>query len=888
MRFLQLEAIHFGPLQNRRWELEAGVFVVFGPNEAGKSSFHAALRSTLYGFERAKRSDHPLARLNAGNENLEIKATLALDDGRPLHVHRTLMSYGKLVVTDDEGNELFASQKNESLPAIQSIPGSLFDAVYSLTANDTTMQTDDVHDHIQELLLGETGLRGARPIGEVRKELLQDTQALWRADGLGKTQAKQLQSELDRARKAFRDQKKVDRELREARAERDALAPEIEKLEAFQKRLQRRMDWSRYANRWKQYRARRAELDSVAERMAALPPEVRAVVITDPDALRQQIARRRDSLAPHLELVQTDIPEPSAQALVWQEHAAEIEALLDGLEEYRLLQKESEQAEGDVEREKALVSQSMTQLGVPSRLGKALVHIPCAELAAAAHQWELDLQAHAERAQSKEVSPLWILWASIGLVCAVGWVLVPAGQFGWLAGLVVSMALCVVTLLRPSRPAQIEPAPAIPAAWAAALDSIGLDPGRYRSPAALMQIGPEIQRYQERLGQAQRFHQHWKKCQTRLQQQVEQWQPLLDTLGLQGPPEQWGPWLKSQWKTVQATLSEWRQKTKERQHSQRIVDSLQQELQDLEQHQSALSEYLRAVFPEAALQSEAFEASKRYAVQTVACDTELKELRSDRLYNEEWEASGNPPGEGADEEFEGPPLEATPEEWQAALEEVQRELKKRSEVLGSLDEKLRVNDRAQLAQTVEWRQEIEAKQQENYEERDRLALLGNLLERAERQHREAHQPDVLAKAGDYLERITAGRYTALKYPEDSLDNERPPLQVKSRDHGWCDVGPPLSRGTQEQVYLALRLGTLDFLDEGREKLPMVLDEALVHWDFDRRRSLYGVLKQLCKHRQVILFTCHESFAREVQTDLDARLIELPRNTPEEEPIRERS
>ena len=51
------------------------------------------------------------------------------------------------------------------------------------------------------------------------------------------------------------------------------------------------------------------------------------------------------------------------------------------------------------------------------------------------------------------------------------------------------------------------------------------------------------------------------------------------------------------------------------------------------------------------------------------------------------------------------------------------------------------------------------------------------------------------------------------------------------------VGAPLSRGTREQIYLCLRLGTLDYLDRGRESLPLLLDEALVHWDAKRRQQL---------------------------------------------------
>ena len=88
------------------------------------------------------------------------------------------------------------------------------------------------------------------------------------------------------------------------------------------------------------------------------------------------------------------------------------------------------------------------------------------------------------------------------------------------------------------------------------------------------------------------------------------------------------------------------------------------------------------------------------------------------------------------------------------------------------------------------------------------------------------------------------------------------------------VDAPLSRGTREQVYLCLRLGTLDDLDRDREGLPLVLDEALVHWDEGRRAALYPLLERVSKRRQVILFTCHPEQADEASEALSAEIIDL--------------
>ncbi len=59
--------------------------------------------------------------------------------------------------------------------------------------------------------------------------------------------------------------------------------------------------------------------------------------------------------------------------------------------------------------------------------------------------------------------------------------------------------------------------------------------------------------------------------------------------------------------------------------------------------------------------------------------------------------------------------------------------------------------------------------------------------------------------------------------------------------------------------------------------PMLLDEALVHWDEDRRAGLYQALSSrnaLPGARQLFLFTCHEVLAKEAESALGAQRIDL--------------
>jgi uncharacterized protein YhaN len=61
-----------------------------------------------------------------------------------------------------------------------------------------------------------------------------------------------------------------------------------------------------------------------------------------------------------------------------------------------------------------------------------------------------------------------------------------------------------------------------------------------------------------------------------------------------------------------------------------------------------------------------------------------------------------------------------------------------------------------------------------------------------------------------------------------------------------------SDGTIDQLYLALRLAVAEALTE---RAPLILDDVLVRFDDMRMASALGILKEMSKEKQVILFTC---------------------------------
>ena len=96
MRFETVKAYAFGPFRNETLDLAPGMNVVYGPNEAGKSSWHAALYAGLCGIRRArgtKKRDAEFAKRHRpwdGDASWDVGAIIKLEDERRIELRHDL------------------------------------------------------------------------------------------------------------------------------------------------------------------------------------------------------------------------------------------------------------------------------------------------------------------------------------------------------------------------------------------------------------------------------------------------------------------------------------------------------------------------------------------------------------------------------------------------------------------------------------------------------------------------------------------------------------------------------------------------------------------------------------------------------------------------------
>jgi uncharacterized protein YhaN len=188
-------------------------------------------------------------------------------------------------------------------------------------------------------------------------------------------------------------------------------------------------------------------------------------------------------------------------------------------------------------------------------------------------------------------------------------------------------------------------------------------------------------------------------------------------------------------------------------------------------------------------------------------------------------------------------------------------------------------ERAQLQgqlQRLEARLEAAPEEDHLLRAEEELAALRGELERLERRRRALRvalevlgeakaavevpaRQAVEEKTGQFLARLTGGRYTRVRVPQGA-DALR--LEVWSEEAGgWLPPEEPhLSRGTVDLVFLAARVALVDVLASSLRP-PLLLDDPFVTFDRPRRERALEWLRELSRQRQVLLFTWDEEVAQ---------------------------
>jgi uncharacterized protein YhaN len=147
-----------------------------------------------------------------------------------------------------------------------------------------------------------------------------------------------------------------------------------------------------------------------------------------------------------------------------------------------------------------------------------------------------------------------------------------------------------------------------------------------------------------------------------------------------------------------------------------------------------------------------------------------------------------------------------------------------------------------------------------------LALEG--IRNLARLQQEVCAPQLNRMAEERFLQICPGQYEEVKIDPD--------FRIQVREPGTPELraAESLSRGTQDQLYFAVRFGVLELLGSEQEPCPCLLDEPFVAYDHERMCAAFRILEQEAARRQLFLFTCRAD-VRDQALARGAHLVSLP-------------
>ncbi len=900
MRFERVRVRAFGPLE----DLDTGreplpsLVAVHAPNEGGKSTFFVLLSSLLYGFYPASREGNPYAPWSGADADAD--ADVRLSGGDEATVHRRLLAspWGRLIRNGDEED-----LANRTVPWARHVRGELFDAVFALTLSDLARVDEERWSEIQDRLLGSLGAEDIRSAREVAAELEDEADALWRPDRRGKPRARELQARLKELNEARREARERDRQARETVRTLEERRTRLDEVRCDRRRARARI-------------ARARTLGPVRRQLARIrDAESRAGDEGELDGLPDHPGERLRELRERAEELEERVEERERERDRLRERAeavGDVDRLLaDEAAEIRELGKLAGEAGSaraslatlderteSLERRVRETAREIFELPWDDVDAEAVRTLPLGELRTRVARYR-DAREGLERvreriADRKGRTPA----GASALPTAGGWTLLAAGSglalwasatgraSAWVVpGMVAALAgAYLVARQRGEQRRRREHLRALEeleeererAKSRAAEARLGVEQAARELPLAgsrledprpeLVHVLERLQGLLEDLRQARREAESHRK---RVEDLRERTDALVDATGVEAPetlPARVVA-LEQALDESQARLADARSAREALEQTDSALERLREELEAAARSRGDLEERLGPLGdgdPERGAEVARRRIEARETARVLREELERQHPDLDDLRRRIREA------EEAGEEW------TVDEEAVVAAEERVKELDgKERELIAEIKDLEHALERLREERTLDQVEgEILAVKEERedvWRRRDRLALLARLVRTADHRFRERNQPDLLKAAGRHLATVTGGRYSRLRMPERELDGT---LELKGPGYPeWVAVDTPVSTGTREQVYLALRLAIVDHLDSGGERLPVFLDEAFVNWDERRRERGFELLAELAEERQIFVFTCHRPMAESL-AERGARLLEL--------------
>ena len=155
-----------------------------------------------------------------------------------------------------------------------------------------------------------------------------------------------------------------------------------------------------------------------------------------------------------------------------------------------------------------------------------------------------------------------------------------------------------------------------------------------------------------------------------------------------------------------------------------------------------------------------------------------------------------------------------------------------------------------------------------------IKLASTLLQKGIEYYRSQNQDPILKRASELFSRLTLQSFKELIVDYDEKDQA---VLMGVRDNGEKVTIDGMSDGTTDQLYLSLRIASIEKYGNENEPIPFIVDDILVHFDDVRSKETLKILLELSKETQIIFFTHHSRLVeiiKELATEDQYQLTEL--------------
>ena len=168
------------------------------------------------------------------------------------------------------------------------------------------------------------------------------------------------------------------------------------------------------------------------------------------------------------------------------------------------------------------------------------------------------------------------------------------------------------------------------------------------------------------------------------------------------------------------------------------------------------------------------------------------------------------------------------------------------------------------AEAATTRQAALAEMRDVAEQFVRVRSAATILQWAIERYRREKQAPLLKSAGQIFATLTDGSFSDLRVEFDEQDHAQ---LAGLRPNGELVRIAGLSTGTTDQLYLALRVASVEDYLARAEALPFVADDLFINFDNTRAAAGFKVLGQLAHKTQILFFTHHRHLVEIAQATL---------------------